>query len=96
VLLALRNVADVLRALENDAERLAALARADAAAEESVLAKRRRYALGAASYVELLIAEQAAAQVRIDLIGARAQRLVDSAALYQAMGAGASVQEASN
>jgi NodT family efflux transporter outer membrane factor (OMF) lipoprotein len=96
VLLAFRNVADVLCALENDAERLAALARADAAAEESVLAKRRRYALGAASYVELLIAEQAAAQVRIDLIGAQAQRLVDSAAFYQAMGAGASVQEASN
>lgn len=96
VLLALRNVADVLRALENDAERLAALARADSAAEESVLAKRRRYALGAASYVELLIAEQAAAQVRIDLIGAQAQRLVDSAALYQAIGAGASEQEISN
>jgi hypothetical protein len=34
--------------------------------------------------------------VRIDLIGAQAQRLVDSAAFYQAMGAGASVQEASN
>lgn len=88
VLESLRNVADVLRALENDAQTLAALASADAAAQGSLQSVQRQYALGAASYVQQLIAEQAAQQIRINLIAAQAQRLVDSAALYQAMGGG--------
>ncbi|MDT8440274.1 MAG: efflux transporter outer membrane subunit [Desulfuromonadales bacterium] len=86
VLESLRNVADVLRALENDARRLAALSAADAAAQGSLKLMQRRYRLGAASYVQLLIAQQQARQTQIDLIDAQAQRLVDSAALYQAMG----------
>lgn len=88
VLESLRNVADVLRALENDAQALAALAAADTAAQGSLQSVQRQYALGAASYVQQLIAQQAAQQTRIDLIAAQAQRLVDSAALYQAMGGG--------
>ena len=90
VLEALRNVADVLRALDNDAQTLAALATADAAAQRSLESQQRQYALGAASYLQLLIAQQQAQQVRINLIAAQAQRLVDSAALYQAMGGGGS------
>ncbi|MFH2124090.1 MAG: efflux transporter outer membrane subunit [Pseudomonadota bacterium] len=86
VLEALRNVADVLRALENNAQRLAALAAADVAAQGSFNSVQRRYELGAASYVQLLIAQQQAQQTRINLIEAQARRLVDSAALYQAMG----------
>jgi NodT family efflux transporter outer membrane factor (OMF) lipoprotein len=86
VLESLRNVADVLRALENDAQALAALAAADAAAQGSLQSVQRQYALGAASYVQQLIAQQAAQQTRMNLIAAQAQRLVDSAALYQAMG----------
>ena len=89
VLESLRNVADVLRALENDAQALAALAAADAAAQGSLQSVQQQYALGAASYVQQLIAQQAVQQTRISLIGAQAQRLVDSAALYQAMGGGA-------
>lgn len=90
VLESLRNVADGLRALENDAQTLAALAAADAAAQGSLQSVQRQYALGAASYVQQLIAQQAAQQTRINLIAAQAQRLVDSAALYQAMGGDAS------
>ncbi|MBA3002267.1 MAG: efflux transporter outer membrane subunit [Desulfurivibrio sp.] len=86
VLEALRNVADVLRALENDAQRLTALSAADAAAQGSLESMQRQYALGAASYVQLLIAQQQSQQTRINLIEAQARRLVDSAALYQAMG----------
>lgn len=82
----LRNVADVLRALENDAETLAALAAADAAAQESELIVGKQYRLGAANYVQLLTAQQQAQQARIGLIAAQAQRLLDSAALYQALG----------
>lgn len=90
VLQALRNVADVLRALDNDAQTLAAQAAADAFAQESLQSMRRQYALGAASYLQLLGAEQQAQQIRISLAAARAQRLADTAALYQAMGGGSS------
>ncbi len=88
VLEPLRNVVDVLRALENDAQALAALAAADAATQSFLQSVQRQYALGAASYVQQLIAQQAAQQTRINLIAAQAQRLVDSTALYQAMGGG--------
>jgi NodT family efflux transporter outer membrane factor (OMF) lipoprotein len=88
VLEALRNVADVLRALDNDAQRLAALAAADAAAQESLASMQRQYSLGAAGYIQLLTAQQQAQQTRISLIEAQARRLADSVALYQAMGGG--------
>jgi len=88
VLESLRNVADVLRALENDAQRLTALSAADAAAQGALESMQRQYEMGAASYVQLLIAQQQSQQTQIDLIAAQAQRLVDSAALYQAMGGG--------
>ena len=87
VLEALRNVADVLRAVENDAQTLAALAAANEAAEESLRSVERQYQLGAASYVQLLIAQQQAQQTRLGLATAQAQRLADSVALYQAVGA---------
>ena len=88
VLESLRNVADVLRAVENDALSLAALAAADAAAQGSLESAQNQYQLGVNSYVQLLIAQKQAQQTRINLIAAQAQRLVDSAALYQSMGGG--------
>lgn len=88
VLDSLRNVADVLRALDNDAQRLSALSVADTAAQGSLESMQHRYALGAASYVQLLIAQQQSQQTRIDLIEAQTQRLIDSVAFYQAMGGG--------
>lgn len=96
VLDALRNVADALRALDHDADALASFAAADAAAQASLESMRRQYALGAASYVQWLVAGQRAQQGRIDLIGAQAQRLADSAALYQAMGGGYGTPAAAN
>lgn len=86
VLEALRNVADTLRAVEHDAEALAALTAADAAARGSLESMQRQYGLGAASYLQLLTAQQQVQQIRVSLIAAQAQRLVNSAALYQAMG----------
>ncbi|MBI3431106.1 MAG: efflux transporter outer membrane subunit [Hydrogenophilales bacterium] len=88
VLQALRNVADALRALDNDAQTLAAQAAADSSAQQSLQLVEDQYGLGAASYLQLLIAQQQAQQTRIGLIAAQAQRLADSAALYQAMGGG--------
>ncbi len=89
VLESLRNVADVLHALDNDAQTLAALAAADDAARASLASTRRRFALGAASELQVLVAQQQAQQNRIGLIAAQAQRLADSASLYQALGGAA-------
>lgn len=86
VLEALRNVADALRAVEHDAQALAALAAADEAAQGSLASVETQYRFGTAGHVQVLIAQQQAQRVRIGLISARAQRLVDSASLYQAMG----------
>lgn len=88
VLQALRNVADVLRALDNDAQTLRAQAAADDAAQQSLQLVEQQYKLGAASYLQLLTAQQQAQQTRINLIAAQAARLTDSAALFQAMGGG--------
>jgi Outer membrane protein len=88
VLQALRNVADALRALDNDAQTLQAQAAADASAQESLKLVNQQYMLGASSYLQLLTAQQQAQQTRIGLIAAQVQRLADSAALYQAMGGG--------
>ena len=88
VLQALRNVADVLRALDDDAQYLRAQSAANVASQQSLELVQRQYRLGAASYVQLIIAQQQAQQTRINLITAQAQRLADSAAFYQAMGNG--------
>lgn len=88
MLQSLRSVADVLRIVESDAQVQQSLESANASAQESLRLVEKQYALGAASYVQLLTAQQQAQQNRINLIAAQAQRLVDSAALYQAMGGG--------
>jgi len=86
VLASLRNVADTLRAVENDAQTLTALADADAAAQASLQSVERRYRLGSASYMQLLVAQQQAQQTHSGLATAQAQRLADSVAVYQTMG----------
>jgi NodT family efflux transporter outer membrane factor (OMF) lipoprotein len=88
VLEALRNVADVLQVLDSDAQILAAQAAADTAAQSSLQSMQRKYALGVVSYLQLLTAQQQAKQNRLSLIAAQAQRLVDTVALYHAMGGG--------
>ena len=88
VLDALRGVADAMRAVEGDAQALAALARSDAAAQASLQSMERQHALGSASYVQLLVAQQQVLQARSSLVAAQAQRLTDSALLFQAVGAG--------
>ena len=88
VLLAFHNVADVLRALEKDAETLKAQSDAEAAARESLEMARDQYELGAVSYLVLLNAERQHQQTRIALAQAQAARFADTAALFQALGGG--------
>ena len=88
VLEALRNVADVLRALDNDSKRLQALAAADFASQKFLESIQRRYRLGAANFYDLLVAQQQRLQTELDLIEGQAKRLVNTVAFYQAMGGG--------
>jgi len=88
VLAAFQNVADVLRALETDAQALKAQVTADKAAEDSLKLAREQFNAGAISYLSLLTAEQTRDQARIALVKAQAQRFADTAALFQALGGG--------
>ncbi|MGH8261558.1 MAG: TolC family protein, partial [Steroidobacteraceae bacterium] len=88
VLTACEQVADTLRALELDADAVGASARAAQAAADTLAATRRNVELGSASYLALLAAEQAGQQAALALAQARAGRLADTAALFQALGGG--------
>ncbi len=88
VLHAFQNVADVLRALESDAEALRAQAEVEAAAKANLDLTRKQFQYGAINYLTLLIAQQDYQQGRIGVITARAQRYADTAALFQALGGG--------
>ncbi len=88
VLESLRDMADIMVALDNGAQVLAALESADAASQAALSSVQRQHALGAISYREVLTAEQQAQQMHIELVAARAQRLLDTVALFQAVGGG--------
>ncbi len=88
VLQALREVADALRQVDNDARVLRREAAAVDSARQTLDLVRRQYAIGAASYLQWLDADRQVQQIRLNLIAARAAKLADSAALYQAMGGG--------
>ncbi|HUK56554.1 MAG TPA: efflux transporter outer membrane subunit [Nitrospiria bacterium] len=88
VLQAFQNVADVLRALEEDANALKAQADAEAAAREALDLAQKQFELGAVSYLSLLNAERQHEQTQAGLIQAQAARYADTAALFQALGGG--------
>ncbi len=88
VLHAFQNVADVLRALDYDAQTLRAQAEVEAAARGNLDLTQRQFQYGAINYLTLLVAQQDYQKGRIDLITARAQRYADTAALFQALGGG--------
>jgi NodT family efflux transporter outer membrane factor (OMF) lipoprotein len=88
VLTAIRNVADSLRALEFDAQTLAAASDAEKAAALSLEITRRRLEAGDAGILDILNAEITYQQSAMALVQAQAQRFSDTAALYQALGGG--------
>ena len=88
VLSAFEDVANVLRALQSDADALAANLAADQAAQKSLALSQEQYRLGAITYTALLNAEQTAQQARISLVQSQAARFSDTAALFQALGGG--------
>ena len=88
VLGAFQNVADVLIALESDARTLKAEADNEAVAAHTLTLTQKQFQLGAVSYLTLLNAQRQYQQTRLSLVQARAARLADTAALFQAMGGG--------
>ena len=88
VLTAFQNVSNALLALQADADGLSADASAEQAAAASLALVRVQYGSGAASYPQVLTAEQSDQSAAIVLVKARAQRYADTAALFQALGGG--------
>jgi NodT family efflux transporter outer membrane factor (OMF) lipoprotein len=88
VLNAFLNVANTLRALDGDAQSLAAQAEAAALAKESLDLVNRQYQLGAVNYLSILDAQRTYQQTRVALAQSQAARYADTAALFQALGGG--------
>jgi len=88
VINAFQNVADVLQSVQADAKTLQATVNAEQAASRSVAIEREKLRSGEASYLSVLTAEQTWQMARIASIQARAARLADTAALFQAVGGG--------
>jgi NodT family efflux transporter outer membrane factor (OMF) lipoprotein len=85
---AFQNVADVLVAIQRDAETLRAALAAQATAASSLAVAQSQYHAGAGTYLNVLTAEQADYSARLNLITARAARFTDTVALFQALGGG--------
>ena len=88
VLVALQNTADVLQAIVDDAEGLKHAAGASEATRDSLRLAKTDFQHGQTGVLPLLAAQAADDQARIALTQARANRLIDTVALYQALGGG--------
>jgi len=88
VLLAFRNVADALKALQLDAAALKAQQRAVRTAHDTFDLTSGQYRLGAVTYLILLNAQRSYQQALLALVQAQAARFADTAALFQALGGG--------
>jgi NodT family efflux transporter outer membrane factor (OMF) lipoprotein len=88
VVTAFQNVANTLAALEADAQVFAADAAGERAARGSLTLVQVQFKSGAASYTQVLTAEQTYQNAAVALVKARAQRYADTAALFQALGGG--------
>ena len=85
---AVQNVADALRALQNDADALRAARDFERAARTSFDLARQQMETGNANVLLLLTAQQTYLQAVLQVVQARAARLADTAALFQALGGG--------
>jgi NodT family efflux transporter outer membrane factor (OMF) lipoprotein len=88
VLLAFQNVADALRALQDDARILAAQERTVRVSAESLDLSRVQYQDGTITYLTLLNAQRTYETARLSLVQAQAARFADTVALFQALGGG--------
>ena len=89
VLQAFGQVADTLRALEHDAEAIAAQQNALEAAQASLELAQESYAAGQSSFLQVLEVQRLYQQARLGYAKARGQRYLDSVQLFMAMGGAA-------
>jgi NodT family efflux transporter outer membrane factor (OMF) lipoprotein len=85
---AVQNVADALRALQNDADALKAARDFERASKISLDLAQQQMQTGYANVLILLTAQQTYLQALTQVVQARAARLSDTAALFQALGGG--------
>jgi NodT family efflux transporter outer membrane factor (OMF) lipoprotein len=88
VLQAFGEVANVLRAIEHDAQAFQARSEAAAQADGAYQIAVRRYDAGGISQVALLDAQRQQLQTALDQVSSQAARYSDSATLFQALGGG--------
>ena len=88
VLQGLQNVADVLRALEADAQALAARSEQSARADDVYRITLERFRVGGVSELAVLDAERQRLSAEVERLNAQASRYTDAAALFQALGGG--------
>jgi NodT family efflux transporter outer membrane factor (OMF) lipoprotein len=88
VLGAFGQVADLLDALAHDAEQLAAEQTAYQSADSSLRLTRTSFTLGNTSLLQVLDAQRQLQQARLGLARAQAQRYLDTAQLFVALGGG--------
>lgn len=88
VLAAFSQVADVMEALAHDAEMLEAQRHALESAEESLRLTRMTYQYGNVGVLLVLDAQRLAERARLGYVQAEAQRYIDTAQLFTAMGGG--------
>lgn len=86
VLQSFGQVADVLTALDHDAEQLAAQKNALDSAEANLDLTRQSYSVGNVGVLQVLDAERQHQQARLGYVRAQAQRYQDTAQLYLALG----------
>ncbi|MGA9950623.1 MAG: TolC family protein, partial [Xanthobacteraceae bacterium] len=83
-----QNVADALRAIQSDADALKAARDFERAAKTSFDLAQQQTQTGYANILILLTAQQTYLQAQIQVVQARAARLSDTVALFQALGGG--------
>ena len=88
VVLAFQNVADALQALDYDARQLAAAKASERASAKSLRLVREQFKLGQVSSIDVINVMQANLQAQLAVVQARAGRLADVVALFQALGGG--------
>lgn len=86
VLQALQQVADALQALHNDAQTLSQRSDAQREAQASLTIAQAQYAAGGVSQFSMLDIQRSALQITLDRSRAQADRLSDTAALFQSLG----------
>ena len=88
VLTAFGQVADALRAIENDGESLRLSKNALDISTESLRLQRTSYSAGKSNVLQLITAENSYAQARMNFVRVQGQRLQDCVVLFTALGGG--------